>query len=171
MSNRLRGDQKGMRFAAVRESANMICWSQGTIRPSSATQTLPFKFPLPPIPSPFLLSRCIKVATLEGIAATSLATSSRREGLPGLVRVDSRVLSLLVLHRALPDLQRMKHKADQALGHREVFCFFLEVLIREVREIAFGHPRKWAGRSKALQIPARTILNVVAAWRASACRH
>jgi hypothetical protein len=33
--------------------------------------------------------------------------------------------SFLVLHRALPDLQRMKHKPDQALGHREVFCFFL----------------------------------------------
>jgi hypothetical protein len=30
----------------------------------------------------------------------------------------------------------------------------LEILIREVREIAFGHPRKWAGRSKAAQIPA-----------------
>jgi len=33
---------------------------------------------------------------------------------------------LLVFHRALPDLQRMKHKPDQAFGHREVFCFFLE---------------------------------------------
>jgi hypothetical protein len=32
---------------------------------------------------------------------------------------------VLVLHRALPDLQRMKHKPDQALGHRDVFCFFL----------------------------------------------
>jgi hypothetical protein len=31
--------------------------------------------------------------------------------------------SVLVLHRALPDLQRMKHKPDQALGHREVFLF------------------------------------------------
>jgi hypothetical protein len=31
----------------------------------------------------------------------------------------------LVLQRALPDLQRMKHKPDQAFGHREVFCFFL----------------------------------------------
>jgi hypothetical protein len=29
----------------------------------------------------------------------------------------------LVFHRALPDLQRMKHKPDQALGHREVFLF------------------------------------------------
>jgi hypothetical protein len=28
----------------------------------------------------------------------------------------------LVFHRALPDLQRMKHKPDQALGHREE-CF------------------------------------------------
>jgi len=25
----------------------------------------------------------------------------------------------LVFHRALPDLQRMKHKPDQAFGHRE----------------------------------------------------
>ena len=33
------------------------------------------------------------------------------------------VFVILVLHRALPDLQRMKHKADQAFGHREVFCF------------------------------------------------
>ena len=33
--------------------------------------------------------------------------------------------SVLVFHRALPDLQRMKHKPDQAFGHREVFCFFL----------------------------------------------
>ena len=35
------------------------------------------------------------------------------------------VFSFLVLHRALPDLLRMKHKPDQAFGHREVFCFFL----------------------------------------------
>jgi hypothetical protein len=49
---------------------------------------------------------------------------SNREGLPGVVRGHSRVLSLL------------------------------EILIREVREIAFGHPRKWAGRSKAVQTPA-----------------
>jgi len=33
------------------------------------------------------------------------------------------ILFFLVLHRALPDLQRMKHKPDQALGHREVFLF------------------------------------------------
>jgi hypothetical protein len=32
-------------------------------------------------------------------------------------------ISILVFHRALPDLQRMKHKPDQALGHREVFLF------------------------------------------------
>jgi hypothetical protein len=32
---------------------------------------------------------------------------------------------VLVLHRALPDLQRMKHKPDQAFGHREALCFFL----------------------------------------------
>jgi hypothetical protein len=31
--------------------------------------------------------------------------------------------SILVFHRALPDLQRMKHKPDQALGDREVFLF------------------------------------------------
>jgi hypothetical protein len=35
----------------------------------------------------------------------------------------------LVFHRALPDLQRMKHKPDQAFGHREVFCFFLTIPI------------------------------------------
>ena len=32
---------------------------------------------------------------------------------------------ILVFHSALPDLQRMKHKPDQAFGHREVFCLFL----------------------------------------------
>ena len=32
------------------------------------------------------------------------------------------VFSFLVLHRALPDLLRMKHKPDQAFGHREE-CF------------------------------------------------
>jgi hypothetical protein len=31
-------------------------------------------------------------------------------------------ISILVFHRALPDLQRMKHKPDQAFGHREE-CF------------------------------------------------
>jgi hypothetical protein len=35
----------------------------------------------------------------------------------------------LVFHRALPDLQRMKLKPDQAIGHREVFCFFLAELL------------------------------------------
>jgi hypothetical protein len=34
---------------------------------------------------------------------------------------------ILVLHRALPDLQRMKHKPDQAFGHRQVVCFFLVI--------------------------------------------
>ena len=34
-------------------------------------------------------------------------------------------LFFLVFHGALPDLQRMKHKPDQAFEHREVFCFFL----------------------------------------------
>ena len=38
----------------------------------------------------------------------------------------------LVLHRALPDLQRMKHKPDQAFGHREVFCFCVLFLPSEL---------------------------------------
>jgi hypothetical protein len=37
---------------------------------------------------------------------------------------------VLVFHRASPDLQRMKHKPDQAFGHREVFCFFLVIMLR-----------------------------------------
>jgi len=54
------------------------------------------------------------------------------EGRAGMSAVDSatcwgRLLaavadSILVFHRALPDLQRMKHKPDQAFGHREE-CF------------------------------------------------
>ena len=62
-------------------------------------------------------------------------------------RAGCRAISILVFHRALPDLQRMKHKPDQAFGHRQVFCFFL-VFHRALPDLqrvkhkpdqAFGH--------------------------------
>ena len=47
--------------------------------------------------------------------------------LGGAAAADDVADFFLVFHRALPDLQRIKHKPDQALGHREVFCFFLVI--------------------------------------------
>jgi hypothetical protein len=79
----------------------------------------------------------------EGRAALSAVDSATRWGRLLAAVADS----ILVLHRALPDLQRMKHKPDQAFGHREVFCFFL-VLHRALPDLqrmkhkpdqAFGH--------------------------------
>jgi hypothetical protein len=62
----------------------------------------------------------------EGRAGMSAVDSATRWGrLGGAVAAGRRRSFVLVFHRALPDLQRMKHKPDQAFGHREVFCFFL----------------------------------------------
>jgi hypothetical protein len=58
-----------------------------------------------------------------GMSAVDSATCWGRLG--GAVAAGRRRPFVLVFHRALPDLQRMKHKPDQAFGHREVFCFLL----------------------------------------------
>ena len=49
--------------------------------------------------------------------------------------------SFLVLHRALPDLRRMKHKPDQPLGHREVFLF-LPTIFGWGRTMELGRPAR-----------------------------
>ena len=56
-----------------------------------------------------------------GMSAVDSATCWGRLG--GAAAAGRRRSFVLVLHRALPDLQRMKHKPDQALGHLEVFLF------------------------------------------------
>jgi hypothetical protein len=85
-----------------------------------------------------------------------------------------RPIFILVFHRALPDLQRMKHKPDQAFGHREVFCFFL-VFHRALPDLqrmkhkpdqAFGHREVFlfllsdsgSGRTMELARSGRTIM-------------
>ena len=58
-----------------------------------------------------------------------LAQKATRLRLGGAAAAGRRRHFFLVFHRALPDLQRMKHMPDQAFGHREVFCFFLAELL------------------------------------------
>ena len=76
-----------------------------------------------------LWSRAREAAPIPASSASrpTCLTGSGRLG--GAAAAGRRRHFFLVFHRALPDLQRMKHKPDQALGHREVFCFFLAELL------------------------------------------
>src|SRR5271167_1961975 len=77
-----------------------------------------------------------RVVAAESGTATSAARAARPARAADFV---------LVLHRALPDLQRMKHKPDQAFGHREVFCFFL------VELLAADAGRRWSSGGRAVR--------------------